>query len=76
MNESGKVLFMEVFDTDVLERITNDIITAYPSFTSFRAHWAFIVTWENVSIFNRTTSNEKVNYIIFICSGFCSRDVH
>jgi len=52
VNKSGNVLFQEVSDTDVLERITNDIITAYPSFTSFRAQWAFIVTWDNISIFN------------------------
>ena len=46
MNKSGNILFQEVVDTDVLERIIYDIIIAYPILTSFRAQWAFIVAWD------------------------------
>ena len=37
VNKSGNVLFQEVVDNDVLERIIYDIITAYPILISFRA---------------------------------------
>ena len=63
ISKSGNVFFQEVVDNEVMEKINDDIKTAYPSLTSFRVHWAFIATWENVSIYNHISNNQEVNYV-------------
>ena len=35
-------------ENEVLNRITSEIKATDPKLTEFKAHWAFIVTWENV----------------------------
>jgi len=47
-------------ESEILERITNEIKIANPRLTKFKAHWAFIVTWENVIKKNSFKNNQKV----------------
>ena len=47
-------------ENEVLNRITSEIQATNPKLTEFKAHWAFIVTWENVIKNHNFTSREKV----------------
>jgi len=57
ITHTGNVFFRESIEIEILERITNEIKTANPRLTKFKAHWAFIVTWENVI---KKNDNQKV----------------
>ena len=47
-------------ENEVLNMITNEIQATNPKLTEFKAHWAFIVTWENVIKNYNFTGKEKV----------------
>ena len=48
-------------ENEVLNRITSEIKANNPKLTEFKAHWAFIVTWENVIKNHNFASEEMVN---------------
>ena len=48
INNSGNVFFRESTNNEILLKITNEIKIVNPGLTEFKAHWAFIATWENV----------------------------
>ena len=42
------MFFRESTNNEILLKITNEVKIVNPRLTEFKAHWAFIVTWDNV----------------------------
>ena len=63
----GQVYYREVTDTDLLGRITTDIVQVYGSqgLSYFTAQWAYIVTWYQVGAY-RSGSIVSDNEVIKI----------
>ena len=67
ISTGGNVFFRESMENEILNRITSEILATNPKLTEFKAHWAFIITWENVTKNHNFTYKEKVcTYICII----------
>ncbi|XP_062583136.1 protein mesh-like [Saccostrea cucullata] len=54
--QGGQVWYRETTDRDVLDKVSNEIISYFPDFYRFHAAWVFIATWENVAFYGCSAS--------------------
>ena len=47
-------------ENEILDSITSEIRATNPRLAQFKAHWACIVTWEDVMKNDKFTNKEKV----------------
>ena len=64
ITDTGNVFFRESTDSKILDKITDEIKIINPRLTKFKAHWAFIVTWDNVLPNNNFTNDQEVSMVI------------
>ena len=66
ITDTGNVFFREAIEDEILDKITNEIRTANSKLANYKAHWAFIVTWDHVVQNRNFNDNKKVHILIQI----------
>ena len=64
ITDTGNVFFRESVEDEMLDKISNEIRTANVKLANYKAHWAFIVTWDHVVQNRNFNDNQKVNILI------------